>query len=601
MAAILSPAMYEELATVARAAQAAGHGGKTAVYREAAQRLGISVPTLLARLKHVRIGKPRKRRSDAGACVLTRDEALLIATTVEETRRLTGTGELPLEEAVKALRSSGRILAGRVDPATGEFTPLSTSAIRRALVTYRCHPGQLAAPTPAARLSSPCPNWCWQIDASVSRQYFLADDGAQVMDRRVYYRGKPGNFQRINDRRLWRYVVTDHASGYIEVFYVQGAESAANLLASLIYVMTERAGSVMHGVPKFLMADPGSAVTAGTTGAFLDALGIELIVNEVGNARAKGQVENAQYIVETHFEAALKLQKPVASLAEINALAAKWCRAYNATAIHSRTGTTRQSAYLTIGDARQLAPSVEVLRTLATTAPVTRRVRDYRIKHDGALWDVSGLPGVLNDGSLTVVRNALDPTTLRVLTTGEDGRPAHYLAPRIAFGAYGFEAGAATIGVEHKAQPDTPVDAARKEMERLAMEVQTDAEAAAARKAKRRAFGDAIDPTKPWREAKVPEALPRGGTPSPVQATAVIEPTPTIPAIRPQYAPVSLTHAEMARGLKRRVEERGGTWSAELYARMAALWPDGVPDEQLDECAVALLRGGLRAVSGGAA
>ena len=600
MSAVLSPAMYEELASVARAAQAAGHGGKTVIYREAAQRLGVSIPTLLTRLKQVRVGKPRKRRSDAGVCTLTRDEALLIAATVEETRRLTGTGELPLEEAVNTLRSSGKVMAGRVDTTTGEFTPLSTSAIRRALVQYRCHPSQLAAPIPASRLSSPSPNWCWQIDASVSRQYFLAEDGMQIMDRRVFYRGKPQNFAKVNDRRLWRYVVTDHASGYIEVFYVQGAESSANLLASLIYVMTERTGSVMHGVPKFLMADPGSAMTAGTTRNFLDALNVELIINEVGNARAKGQVENAQYIVETHFEAALKLQKPVSSLVEINGLAAKWCRAYNATAIHSRTGTTRQAAYLAIAE-RQLAPSVEVLRALATTAPVTRKVRDYRIKHDGALWDVSGLPGVLNDGSLEVVINALDPTTLRVLVTGEDGRPAHYLAPRVEFGAFGFEVGAATIGREFKAQPETPVDAVRKEMDRLAMEVQTDAEAAAARKAKRRAFGDSIDPTKPWREAKVPEALPRAATPSQVQAPSIVEPAAAIPAIRPQYVPTPLTHAEMARGLKRRVEERGGTWGADLYARMAALWPDGVPEEQLDDCAVALMRGGLRAVAGGVA
>lgn len=592
--------MYSELAAVAHAAQEAGHGGKTAVYRAAAERLGVSVPTLLKRIQRVRPSAPRKRRSDAGRLALSRDEALLIAATVEETRRLTGTGELPLEQAVETLRANGKILAGRVDPASGEFTPLSLSAIRRALVHYRCHPGQLAAPTPASRLRSPQVNWCWQIDASVSRQYFLADDGAQVMDRRSYYRGKPGNFARINDRRLWRYVVTDHASGYIEVFYVQGAESAANVLATLMYVMTPRDGSVMHGVPKYIMADPGSAMTAASTRNFLCALAIELIINEVGNARAKGQVENAQYIVETHFEAPLKLQRPVASLAEINALAAQWCRAYNATAVHSRTGMTRQAAYLAITD-RQLAPPVAVLRTLATTTPVRRKVRDYRIKHEGALWDVSGLPGVLNDATLEVVKNALDPDTLRVLTTGEDGRPAHYLAPKVAFGAFGFEADAAVIGLEHKAPPQTPVDAARKEMERLAMAVQTDAEAAAARKAKRRAFGDAIDPTKPWRDAKVPQALPRAGKDSPVHGPAQIEPTPAIPRIQPQYVPVPLSHAEMARGLKRRLEERGAAWGAEQYAQMAQRWPDGVPEEALDECAVQLLRGGLRAVGGGAA
>lgn len=600
MAAGLSPAMIEELTAVASAAQAAGHGGKTAIYQEAAQRLGVSVPTLLARLRRVRATRPRRRRADAGQHALSRDEALLIAATLEETRRLTGTGALPLAQVVETLRAAGKISAGRVDPATGEFSPLSLSAIRRAMARHHCHPGQLAAPTPASRLRSPEVNWCWQVDASVSRQFYLADDGTQVMDKRRFYRGKPDNFTRIADRRLWRYVVTDHASGYLEVFYVQGAESAANLLATLIHVMTPRAGSPMHGVPRYLMADPGSAVTANTTRAFVAALAIELIINEVGNARAKGQVEQAQYIVETHFEAALKLQAPVTSIAQINALAAQWCRAYNATAMHSRTGMTRQAAYLRIGE-RQLAPPVEVLRALATTAPVARRVRDFRIRHEGQLWDVSGLPGVLNDARVSVVKNALDPDSLRVLTVDADGRPAHFLAPRVRLDGFGFEAGAAVIGQAHKGVPETPVDAVRKEMERLAMQVQTDAEAAAARKARRRAFGDSIDPMKPIREAKVPEALPRGGIPSRVEAPAIIEPAPGLPAIRPQYVPVPLGHAAMARGLKRRIEERGGTWDAGLYGRMAALWPDGVTEEQLDECAVALLRGGLRAVGGGAA
>lgn len=598
MVAVISPAMYEELASIARAAQAAGHGGKTAIYQDAASRLGMSLPTLLNRLKSVRVGKPRKRRSDAGACALSRAEALLIATTLEETRRQTGTGELPLDEVVATLRSNGKISAGRIDEETGEFTPLSASAIRRALVQYHCHPGQLAVPTPASRLRSPSPNWCWQIDASVSRQFYLADNGTEVMDRRVYYRGKPQNFVKINERRLWRYVVTDHASGYIELFYVQGAESAANVLATLMYVMTERTHSVMHGVPRYLMADPGSAMTAAATATFLAALGVELIINEVGNARAKGQVENAQYIVEQHFEAALKLRAPVASLAEINQLAARWVRAYNGTAIHSRTGTTRQAAYLTITD-RQLAPPIDVLRTLATSAPTRRRVRDYRIKHEGALWDVSGMPGVLNDASVEVVINALDPNTLRVLMTGEDGRAAHYLAPRVQLDSLGFERHAALIGVDYKAQPETPVDAARKEMERLAMDVASDAEAAAARKAKRRAFAD-IDPTKPWQDAKVPDALPRAGAASTVQAAAIVEPTPTVPAIRPQYVPTPLSHANMARGLKWRVEERGATWSAEMYQRMATLWPEGMPEERLDDCAVQLLRTGLRAVGGAA-
>ncbi|WP_449423646.1 hypothetical protein [Rhodanobacter lindaniclasticus] len=180
--------------------------------------------------------RPRKRRSDAGQLTVTRDEALHIAALTEETRRLTGTGTLPLEEVIGMARANGLINAGRVDTSTGEFTPVGVSAVRRALRHYHVHPSQLNAPTPATSLSSPHPNWCWQIDASVSRQFYLADDGAHVMPKAEFYRGKPQNFERITDRRLWRYVVTGTTLlAHFDLFYVQGAESAINLLASLIH------------------------------------------------------------------------------------------------------------------------------------------------------------------------------------------------------------------------------------------------------------------------------------------------------------------------------------------------------------------------------
>lgn len=602
MAAVHSPALLEELAEVARQAAAAGHGGKSRVYEAAAQRMGCSLATLLQRLKLVRVGPPRKRRADAGGHTLSREEAALIAATVEETRRLTGTGALALEHAVEILRSNGKITAGRIDTDTGEFTPLSVSAIRRALRHYNMHPEQLAEPTPAARLQSPHPNWCWQIDASVSRQFYLADDGTRVMPEREFYRGKPGNLVAINEYRLWRYVVTDHASGALEVLYVRGAESSANVLATLIHAMTRRADGTMHGVPRHLMADPGSAMKSQVTANLCAALGINLIINEVGNARAKGQVENAQYLWERNFEAALKLRAPVTSLEEINRLAAEFARNYNATAIHSRTGTTRRDAWLRITREQLIeAPSVETLRALATTVPVPRRVRDYRVKHGGRVWDLTGLPGVLNGAQVEVVINALDPTTLRVVVTGADGRPGHYLAPEIRTGEFGFELGAATIGANFRTPPETPADAARKEIERLAMDVTSDAEAAAARKAKRLAFGGTVDPLKPSRDLEVVPALPRASTPSTVAAPAEVEPAPRLPQINPVWQAQVLTHEDMARGLKRRVEALGGTWcAADMYAQMVQRWPDGVTEDQLDACATALLRSGLRVVGGAA-
>jgi uncharacterized protein (DUF2384 family) len=293
---------------------------------------------------------------------------------VEATRRETGTGAAYLEDAVRHLRANGEIVAGRVDADTGEFLPMSLSAIRRALRTHHFHPSQLAAATPAARLSSPHPNHCWQIDASVSRQFYLSDDGARIMDKRTYYRGKPANFAAITSQRIWR------------------------------YAMTERPDGTMHGRPIHLMSDPGSSVTAQVTKNLCAALGINLIVNEAGNARAKGQVEQANYLIETHFEANLKMRAPVTSIAEINRLAQQWARDFNATRVHTRTQETRRAAWGRITpDQLVRVPPVEVLKQLANSSPKACTVRDYLIRFGGRVYDVSELPGGVLNGQLVQV------------------------------------------------------------------------------------------------------------------------------------------------------------------------------------------------------
>jgi transposase InsO family protein len=586
---------------------AAPHGSKGRIAATLAEQMGCSVHTAYRHLSAV-MGtlKPRKRRADAGELSLSRDEARDIAALVEETRRLTGTGTLPVEDAVEILRANGRILAACVDKGTGEYRPLSTSSICRAIRHYGFHRDQLAQPSPAARLSSPHPNYLWQVDASVSRQFYLADDGMQVMGKREFYRGKPQNFTKIADRRLWRYVVTDHASGCIEVFYVLGAESSANLLSALIHAMTLRPDGTMHGIPKMLMTDPGSAMTAGSTRNFIAATGIELIINQVGNARAKGQVENANYLVEIHFEAALKTRAPVTSLEEINTLAQQWARAYNATRMHTRTGMTRRDGWLRIRpEELVLAPPMAVLRQLATSAPKACTVRDGMVRFRGQTFNVRGIPGLVNHQRVSVVANALDPEgSVRVLMPGErDTAPIHYVAPRIGQDDWGFLSTAAQVGAEFKALPETPADAARKELDRVAMEVQTDAEAAAARKAKRLPFGGNVDPHKHIRELVIAPSLPRAGTASRVSAPEVVAAQRIEPAqVRAEIAP--LNHVEAAMRLKPLVERSGTAWLPEMYARTATRWPDGVPVDEIEAWAVVLAtpeRGGLRVIGGGAA
>lgn len=581
----------------------AGHGAKSAVVSSLAESLGVSLATAYKRIRTVAVSKPRKRRCDAGCTGLKREEAELIWALIHETTRRTGTGAMPLMDAVEQLRSAGLIDAAQVDIETGEWRPLSESAIRRAMQQHGYGFAEMLAETPAARLSSPHPNWCWQLDASVSTQFYLAAGGTEQMDRAVHYDGKPGNLIKIADQRIWRYAITDHASGAIEVFYAQGAESAANAVSALIHAMTPRADGTMYGVAKYLMTDPGSGMTAAAMANFLRPLGVVHRAHAVGAARVTGQVENAHGLIERHFEATLKLRSPVTSIAEINAMAQQWARAFNATRLHSRTGMTRRDGWLRITPEQLvLPPSVETLRQLPNSTPKECTIKDGMIRLKGEFYEVRELPGgAANGRKVEVVRNALDDDGVRVLLKGDDGLDAFYLARRIERDAFGFLSSAAQIGTEFRAARETPADSRRKAIERLAMDAATNEEAAARRKAKRVAFGNRIDPTKPWRDAAVPDALPRAATPSHVIAPVQVAGESLIPTIAPKYVAAKLSHADMARGIKWRLEARGAAWHPDMYARMASLWPEGATEEALDDCAVQLLRGGLRAVAGGAA
>lgn len=236
----MNPVLTQQLAQIALRAESAPHGQRTAIYKAGAAELGVSIQTLQRKLKEVRVTKPRKRRSDAGNSALPLDEARLISAMLLESIRANNKQLSTIERAVERLRSNGLILAGRVDEATGLFRPLTSGAISRALQGYKLHPDQLLQDAPAVSLASNHPNHVWQVDASISTQFYLADSGAQVMSKAEFYDGKPGNLKKIERQRLWRYVITDHTSGTLYLEYVLGAESAENLCNVLINAMQKR-------------------------------------------------------------------------------------------------------------------------------------------------------------------------------------------------------------------------------------------------------------------------------------------------------------------------------------------------------------------------
>ena len=568
----MSAVLTERLVAIALAARKAGHGGKGAIYDAACKELGMSRATLARKIKEVAVMAPRKRRSDAGQSALTLDEAKLISAALMETTRKNDKRLYSIKDAVTMLRANNAIRAEFLDTETGELRPLSESTIHRALRMYGLHPDQLLAPAPVTELASRHPNHVWQIDASLCTLYYLGNGakGLQGMEGQVYYKNKPGNLERVSANRVWRYVVTDHASGWVYVEYVLGAESGENLCSVFINAMQERGGAdMMHGCPVMIVTDPGAAMTGALFRNLCRALGISLVINAVGNARAKGQVENANNLVETKFEPGLKL-RPVASLDELNTLAKAWRENFNATEIHRRHGQSRSLVWMTIrADQLIKAPSVEVCRELAVAEPESRKVSPkLTVSFHGREYDVSTVPGVMVGEKVMVTRNPWRDDAAQVVLVGEDGRDVFHVVHEVFKDELGFSEKAAVFGESFKRHADTPAQTALKDIEQLVTGTDSQVAAEAARKAKSLPFGGQLDPYKHIDDATLPTYLPRRGT-----AHDLVAPKVELPP---------LSHVDAAKQIKPRVESAGGEWTADRFRWLQQRYPAGVPQDQLD-------------------
>lgn len=505
--------------------QNASHGEKCSVVAEACAALGVSEQTFYRIGQQAAVGRQRQRRSDAGQMALTREEALLISAYMMSSFRRTGRGICSLKDALKELRAGGHIMAARLDEETGELFLLSETAVARALRAYDLHPEQLNRPTPHTNLRSPRPNWCWQMDASVCVIYYLPKSGAFIREMREdeFYSGKPDNWHKIAGNMVIRYLMTDHRTDMRRLWYVQGVESGEHAADHLIRCMQRPSDprGMLWGVPKFLMVDPGSAQTGRKFRRLCKRLGIELIINKAGNARAKGQVEQGHNRVEVEFEHALKsLAAEIRSVEDLNRLAYVWQRHSNAMEPHSRYGKPRFSAWLAIEPQHLVAPpSIEVCRDLAINDPEPRTVNgDLMIPWAGEFYSVANIPGIkVKD----VVNVCLNPWRLQdgfpevvMVVEDEKGQEVHYPLPHQERDEMGQFVGAATIGIDFKAPADTVLDRNRKEITKLIAGEQN--LEAAEKKLKKNgtvplaALG--IDPLKTEREADLPAFIARGNS-----------------------------------------------------------------------------------------
>lgn len=587
----LNPVIVARLVQVLQATQAAPRGGKQAIYTAACAELGMSAATLHRHLGKITVKPERKQRSDAGDVSLSREEAVAISALLMSSHRKTMKRLMSIGQAVEMARANNEARAERVDPVTGEVTPLSDSAIARALRGYKLHPDQLNRPTPAVELKSLHPNHVWQVDASLCVLYYLnartaAESGLQVMERDKFYKNKPANLKRIEADRVWSYEITCHNSSAIYLEYVMGAESGTNLSGCFINAIQKRDGDPFHGVPFVLMMDMGSANTSGLFANLARRLQVKTIAHAPGNARATGQVEKARDLIERSFESGLRL-RPVRDLAELNAQAQRWASWFNATKVHSRHGKTRYDQWMTITPEQlRIAPPVELCQVLLTETPETRKVSDFlTVSYKGREFNVSSVPNVVIGEKLHITLNPWVLDAAMVVDTGADGNEVLYSIPLVERDDAGFRTDANVIAEDWKRPADTQLEANRREVERFVMDASTDAEAEAKRKAKAVPFGGRIDPGKVIDLAPERTYLPRHGTDLPTTT-------------RTSLAPARLlTPFEAAAELVR----MGVVMNRETSAQVRAWYPDGVPEDMLTDLQNRLtVRSGLRVVAGGA-
>lgn len=570
-----NPALIERLSEIAKTAQNLGRGEKSRYLQTKADELGMSVSTLYRKLECVAVKPARKARSDKGEMTLTLDDAKLISSVVMEGMRKNGKRIMTVERAVTMLRANGMIQACHTDG-----TALSVGAIVRGLKAYHLHPDQLLEPNPVVSMKSLHPNHLWQIDPSLCILYYLPrqgkDTGLRVASHDEFYKNKPANVVKIINDRVWRYTGTDHTSGAVYCHYYFGGETSANLCDFFIRMMspkTDIGKDPIRGVPKMVMLDPGSANTSSAFKTLCQALDVVVQINKPNNPRAKGQVEKANDIVETHFESGLKFVQ-VSDIDTLNALCDKWLRYFNSQVIHSRHGMTRYKAWQKIKpDELIIAPPAEYCKTLALSVPKEAKVTpELEIHYKGKVYDVSALP-VLVGQKVLVAQNPWEVDGARVCVPNEMGDDWREV-PEVVFDEMGFRENAIIIGQGYKAHNDTKAQTHAKELQKLAMGADTLEQAEAKRKAKALPFDGKLDPYKhndTVLDNDITLYMPKKG----VQSVEYGRYEKTI-------AEPILSKVDIAKQLKPRLEALGADWSLAVKV-LQERYPNGIHASGLDE------------------
>jgi hypothetical protein len=437
--------------------------GRKAVVSEMCRMFGFSTAKAYKVLKENGGESGRAKRRDAGASSVDKELLLAVGEMVKQGIRKNGKATLPVNVARSILE------------ARGIGIPVRDGHLRELLRQNHLAVSDSKAPTPHQTMRTEYPNQVHQADPSVCLVYF-APGGKQnaskmrmIGDDELY---KNKNFLE-GKLKCWRYVLTDHYSGCLCVrYYAALGETAANMYDFLLYAWGQKKSNVnvFHGVPELLIWDCGTANIAKATSNALKAFGVTAIPHLPGNPRAKGQVENANNLVETQFESRLRFES-VNSIEELNDVAERFYAAYNANLIKGidtrlhRNGLviSRTALWQRIPKEKlRELPDTETCRQVFANGIQTRKVAGdltVGIVHPRAgrslKYSVRNLPGILVGMELRLQPLLVTEEPLVIASYENNGEEISFELAPVVYDSAGFNVESPVFGKEYKRPKDT--------------------------------------------------------------------------------------------------------------------------------------------------
>lgn len=468
------------------------------IVEEYSRMTGRSISFCYKELKKNGYVSGRQSRRDKGKSQADIDTVKMVASLVKAGIRENGKKTMPVNVALDILNRNGISVK------------VKTSRMRELLKEYKIDAESLKKETHNNRMRSEYPNQVHEVDPSVALIYFAPNSSAKIIEDSEYYKNKDffndakdKKGKNIKRKKCLRYVLTDHYSGSICLrYYASYGESAECLYDFLLYAWgkKEREDYAFHGAPEILLWDKGSANTSKSVSNALKSLNVRAITHSAGNPRAKGQVENANNLIETHFECLFRIEG-VSSIEQLNEAAERFCVEYNTKMKIKRMGQVISSRYMlwqkiSVSQLREL-PDLELCRQIFSSGVLKRKVKSdltisfYHAKAKRTLiYSLININGVEKGDEVNCQAMLFgDEYKAIIWFEGKDelGKkadassgqsPLCYEIKPIEINEAGFDVNAAVIGKEYKQTELTQGEKEIKKIEETANEIRIKADEA---------------------------------------------------------------------------------------------------------------------------